>query len=117
MRAEDSLDAAKSLVKTEHYDVVASRCYYGAFYASSAWLLTEGFEYGKHSGVIAAVHQRFVKPGLIPREFGQKLNWLFELRGVGDYGVAVHVSKADASEALVFAKEYVAAVKKHLPVL
>jgi uncharacterized protein (UPF0332 family) len=58
-----------------------------------------------------------VKTGILPREYGQRLNWLFELRGVGDYGVALHVSKADAAEATAFAKEYVAVVKNHLPVI
>jgi uncharacterized protein (UPF0332 family) len=55
-RAEDSFSALKALSKTAHHDIIASRCYYAVFYASSAWLLYEGHEYGKHSGVIAAVH-------------------------------------------------------------
>ncbi len=50
-------------VKKSHYDFAASRAYYAVFYASSALLLKEGLEFGKHSGVIAAIHQKFIKIG------------------------------------------------------
>ncbi len=53
-RAEASIRAAKELVTGGYYDFVASRAYYGAFYAATAVLLGEELEFNKHSGVIAA---------------------------------------------------------------
>jgi uncharacterized protein (UPF0332 family) len=52
----------------EYYDVSASRSYYAAFYAASALLLNEGIDTSKHSGVIALVHQHFVKSGKLSSE-------------------------------------------------
>jgi uncharacterized protein (UPF0332 family) len=100
-RAEQAVDAARKLASDGYYDFAASRAYYSVFYAASALLLKEGLEFRKHSGVIAAIHQRFIKTGRLEKEFGKNLNWLFELRSIGDYGVTVHVPKADVELARV----------------
>ena len=88
----------------------ASRAYYAAFYAATALLLREGLEFGKHS-VIASIHQRFVKTGKLDKEQGKALNWLFELRGVGDYGVTAHVSREQFEEAIEAAAKFLEAIK------
>ncbi len=81
-RARTNLDAAKELLEKEYYDIAASRAYYAAFYSASALLLRENIDTNKHSGVIALIHQHFVKTGKLDKEQGKNLNWLFELRGV-----------------------------------
>jgi uncharacterized protein (UPF0332 family) len=81
------------------------------FYAASALLLNEGMDTSKHSGVIALVHQHFVKSGRLSKEQGRNLNWLFELRSVGDYGVGLHVGLDDARKAVSIAEEFFDAVK------
>ena len=43
-------------------------------------------------------------------EYGKDLNWLFELRGVGDYGATVHVSPQDAEKAIGAAEGFLHAV-------
>jgi uncharacterized protein (UPF0332 family) len=109
-RAEASIRAAEDLASSSYYDFAASRAYYAAFYAATALLLSEELEFRRHSGVIAAVHQRFVKAGKLGRQYGKDLNWLFELRGVGDYGVTIHVSKADAERAIEAAEKFLSTV-------
>ena len=42
--------------------------YYGVFYAASALLFSKGKSYGKHSAVLAAFRQYFIKTG----EFDKK---------------------------------------------
>ncbi|MBF0532493.1 MAG: HEPN domain-containing protein [Candidatus Omnitrophica bacterium] len=111
-RCDESIKAASELLVNSHFDFAASRAYYAVFYASSALLLNEGLEFKKHSGVIAAVHQKFIKTNKINQQYGKDLNWLFELRSVGDYGLIVHVGKDEAEEAIKIAKSYVAVVKK-----
>lgn len=71
-RAELSIAAAKDLMAGGFHDFAASRAYYAAFYAATAALLREGLELGKHSGVIASVHQRLVKTGRLGKEEGKK---------------------------------------------
>lgn len=109
-RAEKSIEAAQKLSSNEYYDFVASRAYYAAFYASTALLLHAGLEFRKHSGVIAYIHKRFVKTGKLAEEHGKNLNWLFELRNVGDYGATVHVSQQDAENAIDAAENFLKAV-------
>jgi uncharacterized protein (UPF0332 family) len=99
-RADQAVNAAQKLLLDGYYDFAASRAYYAVFYAASALLLQEGLEFRKHSGVLAAIHQRFIKTGRMEKEFGKNLNWLFELRSVGDYGVTAHVPAADAEQAI-----------------
>lgn len=110
-RAEQSLGAAQELVSRGYYDFAASRAYYAAFYATTALLLPEGLEPSKHSGVIASVHQKFVKTGRLDHEQGKALNWLFELRGVGDYGVTQHVSRQEAEQAIQTARDFMNTIK------
>lgn len=113
-RAQESLQAARELLGNNYYDIAASRAYYAAFYAATALLLNSSLEFSKHSGVIAAVHQHFIKTSKMDQRFGKDLNWLFELRSVGDYGVVIHVSQDEAKEAIVCAGEFVAMVKSVL---
>ncbi|MDW8322239.1 MAG: HEPN domain-containing protein [Armatimonadota bacterium] len=111
-RAEQSIEAARQLYAAGFHDFCASRAYYAAFYAATALLLSEGLDYGKHSAVISSIHQRFVKSGRLSREQGKRLNWLFELRSIGDYGGTAHVSGEQAKEAIEAALEFVRAVQE-----
>ncbi len=110
-RAEQSIRAAGELNREGYFDFVASRAYYGAFYAATAVLLHKGFEFKKHSGVIAAIHQKLVKTGELDKKLGRDLNWLFELRDVGDYGVTLHVRQQDAEKAIEAAEVFLDSIK------
>jgi uncharacterized protein len=114
-RADTNLQVAKELLDKGYYDVSASRAYYAAFYAASALLLNAGIDTSKHSGVIALIHQHFVKSGKLGQEQGRNLNWLFELRSVGDYGVSLHVDLDDARKAVDTAQDFFESVKSLLP--
>lgn len=111
-RAAESLRAASTLFTAGHFDFVASRAYYAAFYAATAVLLSLGLDFGKHSGVISAIHREFVSTGKLSKEHGRILNWLFELRGVGDYGETRHVTKEDAEVAVRSAEDFVRAIRE-----
>ncbi len=110
-RAEQAVEAAGKLLSEGYYDFAASRAYYAAFYAATALLLKEGMEFSKHSGVIAAIHRQFIKTGKFEKQFGKDLNWLFELRSVGDYGVTVHVPQQEAEQAIEAARRFVQAAQ------
>ena len=103
-----------TLIQSRFFDSAASRSYYSAFYAATALLLAEGMEFGKHSAVIALVHQRLVRPGTLPIERGKDLSWLFQLRTVSDYGGASHVSQEDAERAILAAASFLVAARSLL---
>ena len=113
-RAETNLQAAKDLLEKEYFDIAAARAYYAAFYGASALLLSEDIDTNKHSGVIALIHQHFVKTGRLEKEQGKNLNWLFEIRGVGDYGVSVHVASGEAYLAVKVTEKFLVSVKQIL---
>jgi uncharacterized protein (UPF0332 family) len=110
-RAMDSLDAAQTLLDNGHADFAASRAYYAAFYAACASLLSEGHDFSKHSAVLAAVHKEFVRTGRLEAQHGRVLDWLFELRNIGDYGELQHVTDEQAREAIAAARRFVEACK------
>ena len=111
-RAEDSIAAAKILAEAGFYDFVASRAYYAGFHAAAAALLSEGISFRTHAGVLNGIHHHFVKPGRLSRELGRGLNWMAELRAVGDYGETRHVPEPEANEAIKTAERIVAALKQ-----
>ncbi|MDA3832804.1 MAG: HEPN domain-containing protein [Spirochaetales bacterium] len=77
-------------------------------------MLNKEKSFSKHSGVIGAIHKHFVKPGVLEKRVGKNLNWLFELRGLGDYGVTGHVPQEEARQAIQVAGEFVVQVKLFL---
>ncbi|HEY76024.1 MAG TPA: HEPN domain-containing protein [Thermoflexia bacterium] len=110
-RAEASIRAARELSTQGFHDFAASRAYYAAFYAATALLLEDGLEFRKHSGVIAAIHREYVRTGRLDKKYGKDLNWLFELRNIGDYGVIDHVSQKEAEKAIEVASGFLLAVR------
>ena len=111
-RADASLRAAELLCTEKLYDDCASRAYYAAFYGASALILSRALKYRKHGQVLGAVHRDFVKPGLLASAHGKNLNWLFELRAVGDYGEIRHVESQDAREAIHVALSFLKEVRR-----
>ena len=111
-RAQESLVAAKELFENQHFDSCASRAYYAAFYTATALLLRNEYRFRKHSGVVAAVHERFVKTGKLDKKIGKDLSWLFELRSTADYGEIYHVGKDEAHEAIKIAESILQILKQ-----
>jgi uncharacterized protein len=113
-RAKYAIEAAGKLLSDGYNDFAVSRAYYAVFYAATALLLNEGMEFSKHSGVIAAIHKRFIKTGKLKKQFGKDLNWLFELRNIGDYGVTIHVPQQEAARAIEAAHRFVQTIQSIL---
>lgn len=113
-RADQSIQSARDLA------IMGRLCCFscvlcGVFTGATAILLSEGLDFSKHSGVIAAIHQRFVKTGKMSKELGKDLNWLFEIRNLGDYGGTVHVSSIQAEQAIQAAERILVAIRSLLP--
>lgn len=110
-KAMDSLDAANDELKAGRLSFSVNRIYYTCFYAISAVLLQEGFRFKKHSGVRAAFHKHFVKPGLVSREHGLFYDEIFEARQRGDYIELVSFEKEQVENWLQQARDFVEAIK------
>jgi uncharacterized protein (UPF0332 family) len=114
-RAQEAMRATQTLLAAGFPDFAAARAYYAAFYAASALLLAEGKTFRSHRGVVALIHRDYVRPGRLPVDMGRILSTLGDLRSVGDYGGAAHISHAEANMALTEAHQFLEAVRSLLP--
>ena len=103
-RAKKALGAAQIIVH-EDPDSSASRSYYAAFHAVSAYFALMGKTFTKHSALESAVHKELVKSGVWPVEIGKKFSWLVSTRSTGDYGGGMHVTEPDAVTAVENAQQ------------
>lgn len=85
--AHQAVDTGRLVIAHQDYIAAVNRAYYAIFYAANALLVTKGLERSKHSGVIAAFRQHFVKTGLVESEFSTFYGEAMEERHAGDYGL------------------------------
>jgi uncharacterized protein (UPF0332 family) len=114
-RAQEAMRATNILLAAGFPDFAAARAYYAAFYAASALLLLEGKTFRSHRGVVALIHRDYVRSGRLSVDVGRILSTLADLRSVGDYGGAAHISHAEANVALIEAQQFLEAVRSLLP--
>ncbi len=112
-QARRDLPAAQSNLDLGFYHVTVSRAYYAMFYAASALLTSQGITRSKHSGVLSAFGEFFVKPGLIEVEFAKMLGHAFDSRLDSDYDVIHRVDAATAEMVLTEARSFVARVEHY----
>ena len=112
-KARRSLRAAERLLGDGDADFATSRAYYAMFYAAQALLLTRDIRRAKHSGVIGAFNEQFVRSGEIPRDLFVKLRDGFEDRAEGDYGLLT-ISEEQARAGIVAAREFVDRVARRI---
>lgn len=94
--AQDALRTAQFNLNHGFYGVAINRAYYTFFYAATALLLTLDLTRSKHSGVMAAFREHFVKADLFPIEDSRAYGEAFEARNTTDYEM---LGKADETQA------------------
>ncbi len=112
-KADESLDAAKSLLADDHNAFAASRTYYAMFYAAEAALLRKDLSFSKHAAVMAEFNRVFVKSGVFAPGMFKSLQLGFDMRSQGDYSI-LPVPRERAEGLLEKAREFVAAVREYL---
>jgi len=113
-KAQTFLRSAEQVLSSGDYDSCASRCYYAMFSIGQAALLTQGLRSPSHKGVISLFGEHFVKTGVLEGHMGRTLNYAYDTRIVGDYGVDVSVAQDEAEELLNAAQDFVGKVKQYL---
>ncbi|MBR4195144.1 MAG: nitroreductase family protein [Synergistaceae bacterium] len=79
------LRAANSLLEDGDTDSSANRSYYAVFYAMLSVTALDGFESGKHSGVISYFNHHYVKTGIFSREISDMITEASKQRECADY--------------------------------
>src|SRR5437879_12568381 len=73
-KARGKLSAAEDwLAQEKYFDEIASRCYYAAFHAAQAMLMSEGLTAHTHQGV-SLFGLYFAKTGRVNSKLGRYLN-------------------------------------------
>jgi uncharacterized protein (UPF0332 family) len=113
-KAEQSIDAARHLMKDGFHDFAASRAYYAMFYSLEALFLSRDRGFSKHSAVIAAFGKDFIKTGIFDDKYHRYILDAFDLRNTGDYGVINSVIPKKASEIIDKAGEFINVISVYL---
>jgi len=112
--AEQSLDAAETLLRHGHCRFSVSRSYYTMFYCVQALHLSQGRSYSKHGAAIAGFGRHFVKAGLLDKQLHQHLRRAFEDRQRGDYEAMEDVSPETSRVAVERSREFLNTAKAFL---
>jgi len=112
--ARQMLEVAAHNLADGFYGSAVNRAYYAIFYAANALLRTQGIVRSKHSGVIAAFRQYFVKPGLIEAEYSRIYERVMDDRHIGDYDVETTIEPERARIDLEDAQRLVQRIERYL---
>jgi hypothetical protein len=102
------------LAQEKYFDEIASRCYYAAFHAAQAMLLTEGLTADTHQGIVSLFGLHFAKTGKVNTRLGRYLNSLKDDRESGDYDVYSGIDRSDAERAVQEAREFLSEAERYL---
>jgi uncharacterized protein (UPF0332 family) len=114
VQADESIEAARTLLDKKLIRPSVNRAYYAMFYAVLALLAQGKKETSKHSGAIALFDRNYVKQGIFKKNYSRWLHDAFDLRQRSDYTAEYHVSPEDAEMTLTNAEMFVEEVKKVL---
>jgi uncharacterized protein (UPF0332 family) len=112
--AHQMLEVAEHNLDDGFYSSAVNRAYYAIFYAANALLATQGLARSKHSGVISAFREHFVKPGLIEVEYSDIYGRVMDHRQVGDYELDLTIEHEQAYHDLHDAKRFLQQVEHWL---
>ncbi len=105
--AREMLEAAQLMLNNDFYTSAINRAYYAIFYAANALLVTKGLNQSKHSGVISAFRQHFVKTGIFEAQFSDSYGRVMGNRHSSDYELNSAISKQDAEKDMGDARQFV----------
>jgi uncharacterized protein (UPF0332 family) len=112
--ADEALAAGQYTFEGGFSDVAVTRAYYACFYAASALLLTRDITRSKHSGVLSAFRQHFIKSGIIESEYSDIYGEAFDARHIADYDVIGALDPQEAHKTLTNARRFVARIETYL---
>lgn len=111
-QADESMKAAKMLLKEGLLNSAVNRGYYAMFYAVLALLASQKKETSKHSGAISLFDKDYVKTGVLPKELSRWLHDAFDLRQRSDYAARYAPSREEAEKVIENAESFIFRVKE-----
>jgi len=112
--AEEMLEVAQANLDKDFNRSACNRAYYAIFYAASALLYSKGKSYSKHSAVLAAFRQYFIKTEEFDKKWSDDYEFVMDNRQAADYELHDDIEKEDAIKSVAKAKQFIEEVKKWL---
>ena len=109
-KSAEALESARMEIGAGRFSFAVNRIYYACFYVVSALLLKHGAQFKKHSGVRAALHKEFVKPGILDIESGKFYDLIYSKREQGDYRELVSFEREEVEENIEKAMKFIETV-------
>jgi uncharacterized protein (UPF0332 family) len=112
--AHEMLAVAKLNLDNDYYGSACNRSYYAVFYAASALLFTKGISLGKHSAVLAAFRQHFIRTGELDVKWSRIYQRIMSHRQTSDYDINLRVEREQAAGDIRDAQAFVEDVEQWL---
>lgn len=113
-KAQTFLRTAERAMSDGDYNSCASRCYYAMFFMAQAALLTKDLSASTHKGVISLFGEHLAKTGILESYMGRTINYAYDKRIVGDYGISISVAQEEAEDLLAGTRDFVGKVEDYL---
>jgi uncharacterized protein (UPF0332 family) len=110
LRAERSLDAARTLLKENFLEDALSRAYYAILHAARAVLLAEGVSVSSHRAVRRLFGSHLIKPGKLAVRLAKILAEEQDDRFLADYDAWFHAERERAEKRVSEAAEFLTAI-------
>ena len=112
--AVDDLDTVAVLIESGKYKAAVNRSYYSIFHLLRAVTALDGFDSGKHSGIIAFFNKNYVKEGIFDKDVSKIIDGAYRLREKADYQDFYIVSKDQAIEQKEKAEQILSIIRPYL---
>ena len=113
-KAKEMLSAVEGNLEIGQYKTSLNRSYYAIFHAMRAANIVKGFDFSKHSGMIAFFNKEFLKEGLMDRGLSVIIKNSAFLREKSDYDDFFIAGKKEAEKQIEDAKIFLIAVEEWL---
>ena len=113
-QARECLASSEVLINLNYYKDAANRSYYSIFHSMRAVLALDGYDSKRHSGIITAFRQGYIKTGKFDALYSDTIKDAFDIRSDSDYQDFYAVSKSDVQQQIDSAKAFVEAVAEYI---
>jgi len=113
-QAKEFLRDAETNKNNGSLKTAANRSYYCIFHAMRAVLALDSLDFKKHSGVISAFREKYIKAGTFPTKLSNIIREAFTIRSDSDYKDFYVVSKDKVATQIENAKTFLDAVEKYV---
>lgn len=113
-KAAEMLVTAQRDADAEDYASANNRAYYCIFHAMRAVLALDGEDYKKHSAVISRFTLNYLRPEILPRDYGKLIANASLIRNRSDYEDFYICSIEDTKRLIEGAKDFYQTVSLYL---